>query len=253
MLEVEHLSKTFSSGIFRKRRIEAVKDVSFKLKEGETLGLLGESGSGKSTLGRLILRLIEPSGGRIYFDGTEITSLKNKEFIKFRPRIQMIFQHPEAALNPRMRLYDCMAEPLRIHRISGTRSGEKAKIKELLDTVNLSEELLNRYPNQLSGGQIQRAAIARVLALEPKFIVADEPTSMLDFSVQAQILNLMKRLQKERGISYLFISHEPHVVAHMADKIGVMRKGKLVEIGDAKEIFKKPKNPYTKELMGTMP
>lgn len=224
--------------------------MSFEIKKGETLGLLGESGSGKSTLGRLIMKLIEPSAGRIYFDGTEITALKKKEFIKFRPRIQIIFQHPESALNPRMKLYNSMAEPRRIHKIARTKSVEKAKISELMETVNLPVELLSRYPHQLSGGQIQRAVIGRILALKPEFIVADEPTSMLDVSIQAQILNMMKNLQKEMGISYLFISHDPQLVAHMAQRVGIMRNGKLLEIGDIKKIFKKPKNLYTRALVG---
>lgn len=249
MLEVENLSKTFPSGLLKKKYIEALRDVSFKIKKGETLGILGESGSGKSTLGRLILRLIEPSSGKIYFNGTEITALKKKELTKFRKKIQIIFQHPESALNPRMRLYDSMAEPLRIHKITKTKSDEKAKIRELLETVNLQEELLKRYPNQLSGGQIQRVVIARVLALEPEFIVADEPTSMLDVSIQAQILKLMKDLQKKNGISYLFISHDPEVVVHMASRIGVIKRGEMVEIGKVKEILKRPEHTYTKKIL----
>ncbi len=175
--------------------------------------------------------------------------MKKKELIKFRKKIQIIFQHPESALNPRMRLYDSMAEPLRIHKITRTKSEEKAKIRELLETVNLQEELLKRYPNQLSGGQIQRVVIARVLALEPEFIVADEPTSMLDVSIQAQILRLMKDLQKKKGISYLFISHDPEVVAHMASRIGVIKDGEMVEIGEVKEILKRPEHTYTKKIL----
>lgn len=227
-VEVENLKKYFYSGIFRKKEIKAVDGVSFEIKEGKTLGLVGESGCGKTTVGRTILRLIEPTEGKIFFDGEDITSLNGSKLKKLGREMQIIFQNPESSLNPRMKIYDSIAEPLRIHKICN-KNEEKERIFELIETVNLNEELLFRYPHELSGGQIQRVAIARILSLNPKFIVADEPTSMLDVSVQAQILNLLKDLQKKYAISYLFISHDLEVVEWMSDEIAIMRKGKIVE------------------------
>ncbi|MBA7526784.1 Oligopeptide transport ATP-binding protein OppF [subsurface metagenome] len=227
-VEVENLKKYFYSGIFRKKVIKAVDGVSFEIKEGKTLGLVGESGCGKTTVGRTILRLIEPTEGKMLFDGEDITSLNGSKLKKLGREMQIIFQNPEASLNPRMKIYDSIAEPLRIHKICN-KNEEKEVIFELIETVNLNEELLFRYPHELSGGQIQRVAIARILSLNPKFIVADEPTSMLDVSVQAQILNLLKDLQKKYAISYLFISHDLEVVEWMSDEIAIMRKGKIVE------------------------
>lgn len=228
MIKVENLRKYFYSGIFSKKMIKAVDGVSFEIGEGKTLGLVGDSGSGKTTVGRAILRLIEPTSGRIFFDGEDITKLNGSELKKLRKRMQIIFQHPESSLNPRMRIYDSIAEPLRIHKLCSKRE-EKEKIFELIETVNLNEELLSRYPHELSGGQIQRAVLARVLSLKPKFIVADEPTSMLDISVQAQILNLMKNLQKEFKITYLFISHDLDVVRWMSDEIAIIHNGRIVD------------------------
>lgn len=227
-VEVENLKKYFYSGIFRKKEIKAVDGVSFEIKEGKTLGLVGESGCGKTTVGRTILRLIEPTEGKMFFDGEDITSLNGSKLKKLGREMQIIFQNPESSLNPRMKIYDSIAEPLRIHKICN-KNEEKERIFELIETVNLNEELLFRYPHELSGGQIQRVAIARILSLNPKFIVADEPTSMLDVSVQAQILNLLKDLQRKYAISYLFISHDLEVVEWMSDEIAIMHKGKIVE------------------------
>jgi ABC-type oligopeptide transport system ATPase subunit len=227
-VEVKNLKKYFYSGVFRKKVIKAVDGVSFEIKEGKTLGLVGESGCGKTTVGRTILRLINPTEGKIIFDGGDITSLNGSELKKFGRVMQIIFQNPESSLNPRMKIFDSIAEPLSIHKICN-KNEEKERIFELIETVNLNEELLFRYPHELSGGQIQRVVIARILSLNPKFIVADEPTSMLDVSVQAQILNLLKDLQKKYGLSYLFISHDLEVVEWMSDEIAIMHKGKIVE------------------------
>jgi ABC-type oligopeptide transport system ATPase subunit len=227
-VEVKNLKKYFYSGVFRKKVIKAVDGVSFEIKEGKTLGLVGESGCGKTTVGRTILRLINPTEGKIIFDGGDITSLNGSELKKFGRVMQIIFQNPESSLNPRMKIFDSIAEPLSIHKICN-KNEEKERIFELIETVNLNEELLFRYPPELSGGQIQRVVIARILSLNPKFIVADEPTSMLDVSVQAQIPNLLKDLQKKYGLSYLFISHDLEVVEWLSDEIAIMHKGKIVE------------------------
>ena len=249
MLEVEKLSKSFYSGFLIRRRFDAVKEVSFSLSRGKALGIVGESGSGKSTIAKLVARLLKPTSGRIYFNGTEITSLYDKEFRSFRPRIQIIFQHPETALNPRMKIYDSIAEPLRIHRLVGSRREERARVKELIREVNLPTELLSRYPAMCSGGEVQRVVIARILALEPELVVADEPTSMLDVSVQAQVLSLMKRLQRDRRISYLFISHDVGVVKAFCDEVLVLRRGEVVEHGKSERVFLSPSHEYTRMLV----
>ncbi|WP_456473839.1 ABC transporter ATP-binding protein [Candidatus Pyrohabitans sp.] len=249
MLEVEKLSKSFYSGFLIRRRFDAVKEVSFSLGKGKVLGIVGESGSGKSTIAKLVVRLLKPTSGRIYFNGMEITSPSEKEFRSLRPKIQIIFQHPETALNPRMKIYDSIAEPLRIHRLVGSRREEEARVKELIREVNLSTELLSRYPAMCSGGEVQRVAIARILALEPELVVADEPTSMLDVSVQAQILSLMKRLQRDRKISYLFISHDMGVVKAFSDEVLVLKGGEMVEYGKCEKIFMNPSHKYTKKLI----
>lgn len=251
-VEVKNLKKYFYSGVLRKKEIKAVDGVSFEIKEGKTLGLVGESGCGKTTVGRTILRLINPTEGEIIFDGGDITSMNGRELKKLGREMQIIFQNPESSLNPRMNIYDSIAEPLSIHKICN-KNEKKERIFELIETVNLNEELLFRYPHELSGGQIQRVVIARILSLNPKFIVADEPTSMLDVSVQAQILNLLKDLQKKYGISYLFISHDLEVVEWMSDEIAIMHKGKLVELGRTSDIFNGAKHPYTQALLSAIP
>ncbi len=228
MIKVEGLRKYFYSGIFSKKVIKAVDGIGFEIGKGKTLGLVGESGSGKTTIGRAILRLVEPTSGRIFFDGEDITKLNGKKLKNLRRKMQMIFQHPESSLNPRMKIYDSIAEPMRIHKLCN-KTEEKEGIFKLIETVNLNREILSRYPHEISGGEIQRVVLARVLSLNPGFIVADEPTSMLDVSVQAQILNLMKNLQKEFGITYLFISHDLDVVRWMSDEIAVMNNGKIVD------------------------
>jgi peptide/nickel transport system ATP-binding protein len=229
LLNVENLKKYYYSGLFQKQVNRAVDGISFKIEKGKTLGLIGKSGCGKSTLGRTILRLIEPTAGRVIFDGQDISGLKGRSLKHLGTRMQIIFQNPETCLNPKMKIYDAIAEPLRLHRLC-TGDEEREKIQELIKIVSLNEELLFRYPVELSGGQLQRVAIARVLGMKPEFIVADEPTSMLDPLVQAQILCLLKELQNKFGISFLLISHDIHVVEWMSDEIAFMEKGKIVDL-----------------------
>ncbi len=228
LLSVENLKKYYYSGVFNKKEIRAVDGVDLEIKSGRTLGLVGGSGCGKTTVARTILRLVEPTDGSIVFDGRDITKLRGREMKNLGREMQIIFQNPETSLNPRMKIYDAILEPLRIHKLCSA-DEENEKIHQLIEIVNLNKELLFRYPHELSGGQLQRVVIARILSLNPKFIVADEATSMLDPLVQAQILNLMKDLQEKLGISYLFISHDMDVVEWMSDEIAVMDKGKIVD------------------------
>lgn len=249
MIRVENLSKVYTTGIFKKRRFKAVDNVSFSIAPGETLGLVGESGCGKSTLARVILRLIPPSGGKVYFKGQDLAAASPKELNKIRGKMQIIFQHPETALNPRLTIYDSLIEPRRIQGLVRDQAEERELVFELLEQVGLHEEHLTRYPHELSGGQIQRVVLARILSLQPEFIVADEPTSMLDVSVQAQVLNIFKKIQQKYRLSFLFISHDLEVVRWMSDRIAVMRKGKIVELGPAEEVYQNPQHPYTSILV----
>lgn len=247
MLEVSGLKKTFTSGIISRTRIKALDGVSLYIKKGETLGVVGESGSGKSTLGQCILRLIEPAEGKIIFNGTDLTALDNKALNSIRPSMQMIFQDPDSSLDPRMTIGQSIAEPLKLKG-----NGEemvKNRINELIRKVGLGPEHVSRFPHQLSGGQNQRVVIARVLALEPVFIVADEPTASLDVSVQAQILNLLKDLKEEYALTMLFISHDLELMKHMCDRVAVMYRGKIVETGKIDDIFQSPLHPYTELLL----
>lgn len=252
LIEVKDLVKEYRVGIFNKSRIRAVDGVNFCLQEGETLGLVGESGCGKSTLARLILMLIKPTSGRVCFDGRYLTGMSRTELLKVRREMQIVFQQPQQSLHPRMKLSESLAEPLRLYKLVKSKAEEKERVRTLLEEVGLSEEHLERYPHELSGGQAQRVAIARVLALKPRFIVADEPTSMLDVAVQAQILSLIKKLQQKHNIGMLFISHDLEVVQAVSDRVAVMHGGKLVEMGSKLQIFREPQHSYTKYLTSTI-
>ena len=252
MIEVTNLKKYFSTGMFGRKSVKAVDGIDFKIQKGETLGLVGESGCGKTTVGRLILRLIEPTEGRVIFDNLDLFEQSKKNLKKLRPRMQIIFQNPDASLNPRMRIGDCIAEPLKLYK-KVSKEQRNEKIMELIETVGLNPEHVNRYPHELSGGQNQRAVIARILAINPEFIVADEPTSALDVNVQAQILYLLRDVKKKFGLTCLFISHDLEVIRVMTDRVAVMYLGKLVEIGKTDEIFNDAKHPYTKALLSAIP
>lgn len=253
MLEVQKLTKHFSSsaGLFQSNAsiVKAVDDVSFKINKGETLGLVGESGCGKTTTGRTIIRLYEPTSGNILFKGQDITKANMKPI---RKRMQMIFQDPYASLNPRMTVSDIVGEPLDIH---GLAKGDERKdrIFKLLEMVGLSSEQANRYPHEFSGGQRQRIGIARALAVQPELIICDEPISALDVSIQAQIVNMLEDLQKELGLTYLFIAHDLSMVKHISNNVGVMYLGKLIELADRDELYERPQHPYTKALLSAVP
>ena len=247
MLEVEGLTKYYSFGMMHKRYVKAVDGVSFVIKKGETLGLVGESGCGKTTVSRLILRLVKPTGGKVLFDDVDLFALKREKLRKIRSRMQMIFQDPESSLNPRIRIKDSLIEPLKLRKLP--KKEIEQMIPELMEIVELLPEHLNRYPYQLSGGQNQRVILARIIAVNPDFIIADEPTSALDVSVQAQILNMMKDMQKKYDQTYLFISHDLDVVKIIADSVGFMYLGRILEIGKVSDIFSNPKHPYTQGLL----
>jgi oligopeptide transport system ATP-binding protein len=256
LIEVEGLTKHFQvgGGVFSKAGgvVHAVDDVSFSVEQGETMGLVGESGSGKSTTGRMLIRLIEPTAGKILFEGRDALSLKGRDLQAYRRQVQFIFQDPYASLNPRMTVGEIVEEPLTIHNI-GTRVERTKRVKDLLDVVGLNPEHGNRYPHEFSGGQRQRIGIARALALNPKLIVADEPVSALDVSVQAQVLNLLGRLQAQFNLTYIFIAHDLSVVQHISDRVAVMYLGKIVEIADWKQLYAEPNHPYTQSLLSAVP
>jgi peptide/nickel transport system ATP-binding protein len=249
LIELRSLSKVYAQG---KREVRAVDEVSLDIHSGETLGLVGESGSGKSTLGRLILRLIEPTSGSIRFEGRDLLAASSHEMRRMRRDMQIIFQDPFASLDPRYRVEDIIAEPLIIHG-AATGAARRARVVELLRAVGLDEFILQRFPHEFSGGQRQRIGIARALALRPKFIVADEPVSALDVSVGAQIVNLLAQLQRDFGLTYLFISHSMPVVRYLSTRIAVMYRGKIVEIGRAEQITEHPQHAYTRSLLEATP
>ena len=250
ILEVKNLKKYFNTpgGV-----LHAVDDVSFTLEKGKILGVVGESGCGKSTMGRAILRLHEPTSGEVLFEGKDITKISTEEMRKLRSEMQIIFQDPFASLNPRKTVSEIIGEPLRLHKIYKSAAERQKHVLELMEVVGLAERLVNTYPHELDGGRRQRIGIARALALNPKFIVCDEPVSALDVSIQAQILNLLKRIKKERGLTYMFITHDISVVNYFSDDIMVMYLGKMVEYAPSEELFENPVHPYTKALLSAIP
>lgn len=256
LLKVDHLKKYFpiNGGIFGKKvgEVKAVDDVSFYVNKGETLGLVGESGCGKSTTGRVLMRLIEPTEGQVVFDGKDLTKLKTEEMRQMRKEIQMVFQDPFASLNPRHTVEKILEEPLIVHGVKD-KEERKRRVKEMLEVVGLNSYHAKRYPHQFSGGQRQRIGIARALMTRPKLIIADEPVSALDVSIQSQVLNLLEDLQKEFQLTYIFIAHDLGVVKHISDRVGVMYLGRLVEITEADKLYENPLHPYTKALLASIP
>ena len=258
LLQVEHLKQYFPAGGMGKNRkfVKAVDDVSFFVNKGETLGLVGESGCGKTTTGRSILRLYEPTGGKITFDGNVILDVENKvkvDMLRYRQKMQMVFQDPYASLDPRMTVGDIVGEAIDIHKLAANKKERHDRIISMLEKVGLNSEHANRYPHEFSGGQRQRVGIARALAVNPQFIVCDEPISALDVSIQAQVVNMFEELQEQMGLTYLFIAHDLSVVKHISDRIGVMYLGKMVELADSYELVARSLHPYTKSLISAIP
>ncbi|HDJ3501670.1 TPA: ATP-binding cassette domain-containing protein [Staphylococcus aureus] len=252
LLSIKNLKQYFNAG--KKNEVRAIENISFDIYKGETLGLLGESGCGKSTTGKSIIKLNDITSGEILYEGIDIQKIrKRKDLLKFNKKIQMIFQDPYASLNPRLKVMDIVAEGIDIHHLATDKRDRKKRVYDLLETVGLSKEHANRYPHEFSGGQRQRIGIARVLAVEPEFIIADEPISALDVSIQAQVVNLLLKLQRERGITFLFIAHDLSMVKYISDRIAVMHFGKIVEIGPAEEIYQNPLHDYTKSLLSAIP
>ena len=250
LIEVKNLCKYFPAG--KKRTLKAVDNVSLTIAKGETLGLVGESGRGKTTCGRTILKLYPQTSGQIFFDGQEVSNIKGKALLNFKKRAQMIFQDPYSSLDPRMTIAEIISEGMTVHNHLSNQEKQE-KVNELLGKVGLTEDYANRFAHELSGGQRQRIGIARALAVEPEFIVCDEPISALDVSIQAQIINLLIKLQKENHLTYLFISHDLSVVRHISDRVGIMYLGSMVELGSSQAIFGQPLHPYTKALISAIP
>jgi oligopeptide/dipeptide ABC transporter ATP-binding protein len=256
LIEVKNLIKYFyqGSGPFKKKAaIKALDNVSFTIKRNEILGLVGESGCGKTTCGKLILRLINPTSGSIFFDGQDITHLKQRQMTELRKKMMLIYQDPYGSLDPRMTIGAAIAEPIEVHKLLPSKEEKENRIVELMEKVGLTPDQINRYPHEFSGGQRQRIGIARALATNPVFIVADEPVSALDVSIQAQIINLLKDLQKDFGLTMLFITHDLSVIRHTSDRIAVMYAGKLVELTSKQELFREPLHPYTRALLSAIP
>ncbi|HCZ3939374.1 TPA: ATP-binding cassette domain-containing protein [Staphylococcus aureus] len=252
LLSIKNLKQYFNAG--KKNEVRAIENISFDIYKGETLGLVGESGCGKSTTGKSIIKLNDITSGEILYEGIDIQKIrKRKDLLKFNKKIQMIFQDPYASLNPRLKVMDIVAEGIDIHHLATDKRDRKKRVYDLLETVGLSKEHANRYPHEFSGGQRQRIGIARALAVEPEFIIEDEPISALDVSIQAQVVNLLLKLQRERGITFLFIAHDLSMVKYISDRIAVMHFGKIVEIGPAEEIYQNPLHDYTKSLLSAIP
>ena len=252
LLEIKNLKQYFNMG--KPNMVKAIDDISFDIYKGETLGLVGESGCGKSTTGRTIIRLYDATDGEVLFNGENVHGKKSKKQLKdFNRKMQMIFQDPYASLNPRMKVVDIIAEGIDIHGLAKTKEERLERVYSLLETVGLNREHANRYPHEFSGGQRQRIGIARALAVKPEFIIADEPISALDVSIQAQVVNLLKKLQREHGLTYLFIAHDLSMVKYISDRIGVMYFGKLVELAPADELYSNPMHPYTQSLLSAIP
>jgi peptide/nickel transport system ATP-binding protein/oligopeptide transport system ATP-binding protein len=257
-MEVEDLRKYFplNRGIVRRRNLGAVKavdGVSFDVMRGETLGIVGETGCGKSTTARLMMRLLEPTAGSVRFEGVGITDLRGARLKAVRRELQMVFQDPYSSLNPRKTVGSIVAEPFAIHGLHTDRAERRARVSELMDTVGLNPEHYNRYPHEFSGGQRQRIGVARALALGPKLLIADEPVSALDVSIQAQVLNLLRELQRSMGLTLVLISHDLSVVRHMCDRVAVMYEGKIVELADNEALYGEPRHPYTRKLLAAVP
>jgi ABC-type oligopeptide transport system ATPase subunit len=258
LMEVKGLEKHFAltRGIVLAKRagaVRAVDGVSFDVIKGETLGIVGESGSGKTTMARLMMRLLEPTAGTVRFEGNDITHLKGKKLKAVRRELQMVFQDPYSSLNPRKTVGSIVGEPFVIHGLHKDRARRRERVKELMDTVGLNPEHYNRYPHEFSGGQRQRIGVARAFALGPKLLIADEPVSALDVSIQAQVLNLLRECQREMGLTLVLISHDLSVVRHMCDRVAVMYEGKIVELAENEALYGEPKHPYTKELLAAVP
>lgn len=250
LLEVKNLNKRYTSGLFGTRKVSAVKDVSFNINKGEIFGLIGGSGCGKTSVTKMILGILKPTSGSIWFNGEEISKFKSRQWQKLRKDIQVVFQHPQMTFNPRRNIYFACLEPIRLHKLNNSMS-EHDMVMHMINRVGISKDQLKKYPHEISGGQAQRISIARALSLNPKLLICDEPTSMLDVSVQAQILNLIKEANQKYGVTMLFISHDLEVIQSMCTRVAVMKEGEIVESGTAEEIFKNPKHEYTKKLINS--
>ncbi|URZ87494.1 ABC transporter ATP-binding protein [Floricoccus penangensis] len=251
LVDVKNLCLTFNEG--KSNEVKAIDNISFQIHKGEVFGLVGESGSGKTTVGRTLLKLYEPTSGEIIFDGEDVTALKKKELFQFRKNAQMIFQDPQASLNGRMKIKDIIAEGIDVHNLASSSEERDKMVDNLLNQVGLNKDHSSRYPHEFSGGQRQRIGIARALAVDPEFIIADEPISALDVSIQAQVVNLMQELQRDKELTYLFIAHDLSMVKYISDRIAVMHWGKILELGPAEEIYNNPIHDYTKSLISAIP